>query len=652
MLLAAVRRLAAPLVLLPLGTACVGPSAAIGPDRIVYSSMRPPNWDVYYFSEPGILPERLTTHPALDYEPVLSPDGRWVVFTSERRGSPDLFVLDLSDRSRPPALLIESEAMEDQVAFAPSGDEIAFVSTVSGNADLFRLPFAPGRVQTMADAEPLTTDTGGDFRPAFSPEGSRLAFSTDRDTTPQPLANFPFARQREGEVYVLDLDTGAERRVTTWSGWDGSPTWSPDGDTLFFYSAGGEPNPPSRDLLGREGGFGIWAMPLQSGVPRRVTPAGIEAFSPELLGDDRVAFVTRSGTGADTVWSVASVTVDGDQPRTLTSGRSHWSPSYNVSTGAMVTHGQGPVDVSDVTPFVGDFGPLLAMGYPIRRSVADRAADLYPVRSAFSVPPHPSEDLVVVQDVAEGTSRLVVVGTDGRDPRELARTQGGRTLMGMKWSKDGAWITYTEGTFFGGANAVSTLWKIRPDGSDRARLTRDVAANDGFADFSADGATVVFRSGRGGQLDLYLMAADGTEVRRLTDEPSRENFPVLSPTDDLIAFVSDRDGTPDATGYRDTDIYTLALNPDGTPGAITRITETPGPDAHVQFSPDGKWLIFTSERGGISDEEPLVQEVLFGPQMYGEIYIYRLADGLTHRLTHDKWEDGAPFWVGPASGTP
>ena len=67
----------------------------------------------------------------------------------------------------------------------------------------------------------------------------------------------------------------------------------------------------------------------------------------------------------------------------------------------------------------------------------------------------------------------------------------------------------------------------------------------------------------------------------------------------------------------------------------------------MAFSPDGEWLVFASERGGINDEEPLVQEIFFGPQMYGEIYAYRLRDGELIRLTHNKWEDGAPFWVGP-----
>ena len=62
---------------------------------VVYSTLRPGNWDLYVFDQPGAAARRLTTHVGLDYNPVFSPDGRWIVFTSERSGNPDLYVLNL-----------------------------------------------------------------------------------------------------------------------------------------------------------------------------------------------------------------------------------------------------------------------------------------------------------------------------------------------------------------------------------------------------------------------------------------------------------------------------------------------------------------------------------------------------------------------------
>ena len=97
------------------------------------------------------------------------------------------------------------------------------------------------------------------------------------------------------------------------------------------------------------------------------------------------------------------------------------------------------------------------------------------------------------------------------------------------------------------------------------------------------------------------------------------------------------------------DVYTMELGADGAAGAVRRITATEAQEAHIQYSPDGAWLVFTSGMGGIDDEEPLVQSVIFNPQSYGEIYAHHLADGRTVRLTHNKWEDGAPLWARAAT---
>jgi len=87
------------------------------------------------------------------------------------------------------------------------------------------------------------------------------------------------------------------------------------------------------------------------------------------------------------------------------------------------------------------------------------------------------------------------------------------------------------------------------------------------------------------------------------------------------------------------------------PGEPQRITNDSGQTSHPYYSPDGKWNCYTSERGGINDEEPVVQEVVFAPQMYGDIYLQQLSDGRTIRVTHNKWEDGTVFWL-PAADPP
>jgi Tol biopolymer transport system component len=166
-------------------------------------------------------------------------------------------------------------------------------------------------------------------------------------------------------------------------------------------------------------------------------------------------------------------------------------------------------------------------------------------------------------------------------------------------------------------------------------LTGGAAGNNGFPHFSPDGRRIVFRSGRDGNHELYLMRADGSGQQRLTDHAATDTMPAFSPDGRQVAFTSNREG--------DHEIYLLDLEAEGKPGKLRRITHSPGFDTHPAFSPDGRWLVFSSQRGGLNDEEPLL--TVFNPQPYGELYALRLADGLVVRLTHNKWEDGTPTWV-------
>lgn len=112
-------------------------------EAVVYTTLRPPNWDIYLFEEPSSPARRLSHHPAPDYNAVFSPDGRWVVFTSERGGNVDLYALDLQG-GLTPERLTRHPAMDDAAAFSPDGGELAFVSTRDGYADIFRMEVPAG----------------------------------------------------------------------------------------------------------------------------------------------------------------------------------------------------------------------------------------------------------------------------------------------------------------------------------------------------------------------------------------------------------------------------------------------------------------------------------------------------------------------------
>jgi Tol biopolymer transport system component len=566
-------------------------------ERVFYAALRPANTDLYLFDVPGKAPKLLAAHPALDYNPVFSPDGRWVVFCSERRGNPDLYALDLQNPG-PPAPLTESDFLEDAPAFSPDGKRLAFVSDRDGNADIFVMPFRPEGPHGLAEAKNLTRHKGGDFNPAFSPDGKLIAFSSDRDG------------YRESEIYVMQADGSNARRLTHAPGWDGSPAWSLDGKWIYFYSQ-------------RGAAPGIYRMKAD-GSEQTQNISG-PALSPAVSPDGRLAYAAQQNGR----WIILSAAADGTDKRYESDWQhEYWAPAIDPKTGRIISYGTG---VAGKAPMLQSPvpGPFL-VDNQMRVRLPGRVLELWAVRGTFPTPDPAGKRLAY----AEHFERIVTAEPDGSGQRVVLEHPRD-SVWRPHWSHDGQWIVCAIGATFGKPSAKVDIWKFRPDGSEAVNLTGGSAGNNGFPYFSPDGEQIVFRSGRDGNHEIYLMNSDGTNVRRLTDNPATDTMPSFSPNGKRIAFVSTRD--------RDHEIYILDIRPDGKPGEPRRVTNSPGFDTHPVFSPDGAWLIFSSQRGGLNDEEPLIP--VFNPQPYGELYALRLADGLVLRLTHNKWEDGTPAWV-------
>jgi TolB protein len=98
---------------------------------------------------------------------------------------------------------------------------------------------------------------------------------------------------------------------------------------------------------------------------------------------------------------------------------------------------------------------------------------------------------------------------------------------------------------------------------------------------------IAFYSNQTGNVDIYIMDADGGNVTRLTTHSGNDTHPTISPVGDKIAFVSNRDGN--------TEIY--VMNIDGS--AQTRVTNNSVVDSEPHWSPDGTKIAFTSIRSGL-----------------------------------------------------
>jgi Tol biopolymer transport system component len=151
------------------------------------------------------------------------------------------------------------------------------------------------------------------------------------------------------------------------------------------------------------------------------------------------------------------------------------------------------------------------------------------------------------------------------------------------------------------------LYVVNADGSGLRRLT-DTPGYDGGAFFTPDCSAIVFRASRPtgpeledyrtllgeglvrpGALEIYRMHADGGDLRQLTDN-GRANFaPYPAPDGRSVLFSSNLGGSE-----REFDLYRVGL--DG--GEPERITFAPGFDGFPMFSPDGRWIVFASNRAG------------------------------------------------------
>jgi len=309
-------------------------------EAIVYTTLRPPNWDIYLFDKPGGTPRRLTDDPALDYNAEFSPDGRWVVFTSERAGNADLYALDLRTTDRV-IRLTNHPAMDDAACFSPDGKQLAFVSTREGNADIYLMPFTPGNQTAEGSAKNLTHRPGGDFQPAFSPDGSRIAYSRQGNLWSSYSRDHAVFDISVVDLYVMDVDGSNPRQVSQrspgkemepgaeYGAVAGSPVWA-DEDLLYYYSV-------------TAAGIEIRSMRSDGSEDRQVASDGL---SPTLGPGGRIAFSRpqpRAGMdAADSLRTgrIVSVARDGTELREESDSlRDYFAPDFDLQSGRMVAHG-------------------------------------------------------------------------------------------------------------------------------------------------------------------------------------------------------------------------------------------------------------------------------------------------------------------------
>ncbi len=228
---------------------------------------------------------------------------------------------------------------------------------------------------------------------------------------------------------------------------------------------------------------------------------------------------------------------------------------------------------------------------------------------------------VTFTDVSEGGREVALselqvnCDPDGSNPRTVSVTAGETTTTTFDVVCPKALLEKI--AFHSDREAgLFEIYFMETDGSSLTRLTNDPSMDFRPA-ISPDGTTIAFQSDRGdgGDIDIWTIQADGTGLQQVTSDPASDRAPAWSPDGDRIAFESNREGN--------TDIWTI--DPDGTDPQ--RVTDDPGGDFSPAWSPDGDRIAFYSDRGG-----PW-QIFTINPDGTGEV-----------NLTDTSASDGDPYW--------
>jgi Tol biopolymer transport system component len=577
------------------------PNSCMAADRILFDRLGPTGAALFISNADGSAERPLTQPGSLDYNPSWSAKGDWIAFTSERAGSADLFRIhpDGTGIER----LTDDPAYDDQAAFSPDGAQVVFVSTrAGGRANLWILN------ATSRKATPLTSGNGGDFRPSWSPDGTWIAFSSDRDS------NFPPAKGRWERLHLVDIylihpDGTGLKRISQHGGFCGSPKWTPDSKSVVTYCMSAQDTWTYR-FGGQDGDNQLLKINIDSGEATSLSAGAGVKLLPSVLASGEVAYLRRDKTAAGVFYGSG---MPGPKGRDLRSPS--WSPdgAHVVYSRFISNHTAEPVKVWGRNPNFEQYSTTWLPAYD------------------------PSgEHLAVTKISSDGATTSLFIVEEGKPARSILDKKG--LILGPSWSPDGKQIVAGVGIFtaflddeagakkpIDSLNGGAQLGMVNADGSGFHLITSG-NSNNAFASFGPDGKHIVYRTTGPDGAGLRVMNLDDQSVKVLTNE--WDNFPAWSPRGDLIAFIR-RNGA---------DFEVFTIHPDGT--GLKQLTNLHGVNAHLAWSPDGERLLFCSSRMGFKDEVVLIS----APQPYGEVFVMRYDGTQVEQLTDDQWEEGGPAW--------
>ncbi len=384
----------------------LGAEASPDGKEVVYLSDRSGYTDVYVVSSlDGRLLRKLVRGESSDEFETLhvlrtgfawSPDGRRLCLVAKAGESDAMQVIDAGTGDLLASIRFPLDGMFTP-SWSPSGDRIAFIGTRRGASNLYVTdPEGKELVQ-------LTDDFHDDRDPEWSPDGSRIAFSSDRDSAPDSGLSADY------DLYCIDPVTRKVTPLVATAGQDAAPTWSPDGTHLAFESD-------------RDGSPDLFVVDLAESLCARMTDLIGGARGPSWARDsDWLAFSVYGDGG----WDVASVKAPLERFAEVIA-KNGWQPAISKGGAKVVAAADSAWAAADSAAPSGD-GP-------------------------HAGPPAEDETVRKVRD----EFREAQARDEGRaeeEPRKTGSVERYRTRFSPDWVSGG--VSYTSGYGIAGAAEIA-----------------------------------------------------------------------------------------------------------------------------------------------------------------------------------------------------